>query len=147
MPHPLLPATLLALALPALVAVDTGIDTGQITTMTFHERIIVRVPRLGPPPPQITWKEKRGPKCIAARELAGALVSAPDAVDLVLTGNRRVRAKLDDSCEALDFYSGFYLKPSPDGKICADRDAIRARSGTSCQIDAFRTLQPVAAKR
>lgn len=147
MPHPLIPATLLALALPALVAVDTGSDAGQITTMTFHERIIVRVPRLGPPPPQITWKEKRGPKCIAARELAGALVSAPDAVDLVLTGNKRVRARLDDSCEPLDFYSGFYLKPAADGKICANRDVIRARSGTSCRIDTFRTLQPVLSRR
>ena len=95
--HRLLPATLLALVAPALLAVETGVDRpgadgGQITTMTFHERIIVRVPRVGPPPRQLTWKEKRGPRCIAANELAGALVSAPGVVDLVLTGNRRVRA-------------------------------------------------------
>lgn len=144
MPHMLIPAALLALALPALAA-DRA--EGQITTMTFHERIIVRVPRLVPPPPQVTWREKRGPRCIAARELAGALVTGPGIVDLVLVGNRRVRAKLDGRCEPLDFYSGFYLKPSADGKVCADRDAIRARSGTSCQIDAFRTLKPVIAGR
>ena len=152
MPHPLIPATLLALALPALVAVDTGVDAppvegAQITTMTFHERIIVRVPRLGPPPAQTMWKEKRGPKCIEANELAGALFSAPAAVDLVLKGNHRVRAVLEDECEALNFYSGFYLKPSADGKVCAGRDAIRARSGVSCAIEGFRALKLVNTKR
>ena len=145
--HHFVPA-LLALAVPVLVAGDPAdADGGQVTTMTFHERIVVRVPRLGPPPPQTTWKEKRGPKCIAAADLAGALVVAPSVVDLVLAGNRRVRARLDGSCEPLDFYSGFYLKPASDGKVCAGRDAIRARSGLSCQIDAFRLLKPVAAKR
>ena len=152
MPHPLIPATLLALALPALIAVDTGVDApalqgGQVTTMTFHERIIMRVPRLKRPPPEVAWKEKRGPKCIGADKLAGAMISAPDAVDLVLKGNHRVRAILSDECEALDFYSGFYLKPSADGQVCAGRDVIRARSGVSCPIDAFRTLKAVTTKR
>lgn len=151
MPRRSILALPLVLAAPVLAAGETGIDRpgidGQVTTMTFHERIVLRVPRLAPPPPQVTWKEKRGPKCIAAGDLAGALVSGPGVVDLVLTGNRRVRARLDDSCEPLDFYSGFYLKPSADGRICADRDTIRVRSGTSCRIDAFRTLKPVAPKR
>ena len=153
MPHSLRSAALLALAVPVLVAGDTGAvwghpeDGGQVTTMTFHERIIVRVGKLAAPPQQIVWKEKRGPKCIVASELAGALVPAPGMVDLVLTGNRRVRAKLDNSCEPLDFYSGFYLKPSIDGKVCAGRDTIRARSGVACPIDAFRLLKPVVAKR
>lgn len=145
--HHFVPA-LLALAVPVLVAGDPAdADGGQVTTMTFHERIIVRVPRLGRPPPEVTWKEKRGPRCIVAADLAGALVSGPGIVDLVLTGDRRVRAKLDGRCEPLDFYSGFYLRPDADGQICAGRDAIRARSGISCQIDAFRTLKPVVAKR
>jgi hypothetical protein len=152
MPHPLIPATLLALALPVLVAGDAGVDRpgggidGQITTMTFHERIIVRVPRLGRPPAPVAWKEKHGPRCIVASDLAGALVSAPGAVDLVLAGNRRVRARLDGTCEPLDFYSGFYLKPAADGKVCAGRDVIRSRSGSSCQIDEFRLLKPLGPK-
>lgn len=155
--HRLIPAALIALVAPALVAVNAGIDRpglegagaagGQVMTMSFHERIIVRVPRVGPPPRQLTWKEKHGPRCIAAAELAGAMVSAPGVVDLVLTGDRRVRARLDGACEPLDFYSGFYLKPSADGQICADRDSIRARSGTSCRIDAFKRLKPALASR
>ncbi len=156
MPPPKLPILLLALAAPTLLAADLGVDGhgeggGQITTMTFHERIVVRVPRLPVPqdrsaPQPTVWKEHRGPKCIAPGDLAGALVSQPGAVDLVLIGNRRLRARLGGSCEPLDFYSGFYLKPAADGRICAGRDAIRARSGASCQIDDFRLLKPVPAK-
>ena len=142
---------LLAVAAPALLAADPGRggngDGGQVTTMTFHERIIIRVPKLaGPPPQPVAWKEHRGPKCIVPADLAGALVSQAGSVDLVLIGNRRLRAKLDSRCEPLDFYSGFYLKPAADGRICADRDVIRARSGMSCQIGSFRELRPIAAR-
>jgi hypothetical protein len=51
-----------------------------------------------------------------------------------------LRARLDHGCRALDFYSGFYLRPAPDGNICADRDSVRARSGASCEISRFRRL-------
>lgn len=149
MPVPRSLVLLLAVAAPTLLGADWGRDgaSGQVTTMTFHERIIVRVPRLlGPPPRPIVWKEHRGPRCIVPGELAGALVTEPGVVDLVLVGNRRIRARLDGDCGPLDFYSGFYLKPAADGRICADRDSIRSRSGLSCQIDSFRLLRPVAAK-
>ena len=148
MPHPLFPAASLALAVPMLAAGDAGVDLaeGQVTTMTFHERIIVRIPKLGPPPPQFAWKEKRGPKCVVAADLAGALVPAPGIVDLVLAGNRRVRARLDGGCAPLDFYSGFYMKPAADGKICAGRDTIRARSGLSCPIESLHALKAVKIK-
>ena len=150
MPQPLIPAALLALAAPLLLGADAG--AVQITTMTFHERIIVRVPRLAPPPPRLApapmvWKERRGPHCIVPADLAGALLSGPAAIDLVLVGNRRLRARLGEGCEPLDFYSGIYLKPAADGKICARRDTIRARSGASCRIEALRLLQPMVARR
>lgn len=147
------PALLLALAAPA--AAVPGQDWSgpvEFAQMTIRERIIVRVPRMPVAPPRtaappVTWKEKGGPKCIAVGSLAGALVTQPDAVDLVLIGGQRLRAKLDGDCRPLDFYSGFYLKPSADGKVCADRDAIRARSGATCPISKFRSLKPELAKR
>lgn len=143
---PWIPA-LLVLGAPALLGgAEPGV--GQVTTMTFHERIIIRVPRLGgPPPAPVVWKESRGPKCIDPNELAGWIVSQPSQVDLVLTSKRRVRARLTDECELLDFYSGFYLKPAADGKVCAGRDVIRTRSGRSCGIDVYRTLKEAKAKR
>jgi hypothetical protein len=95
------------------------------------------------PPPVVVYREKRGPGCIDANAIAGAAVSGPDAVDFSLKGGQRVRARLADECPALDYYSGFYLSPQSDGRICADRDSIRTRSGGDCQIDRFRKLEPV----
>ena len=58
--------------------------------------------------------------------LTGASVGREGEVDLVVGGTRRLRAKLDDDCPTLDFYRGFYLKPTADGQLCARRDGIPA---------------------
>lgn len=138
----LFPAALIALVVPAAAAMDID-GGGQAARLTIHERLIVRVPRLArhPDPTPVQWKEHHGPKCIDATDLAGAIVSAPLTVDLVLTGNRRVRARLDGDCMPLDFYGGFYVQAGSDGMVCADRDVIRSRSGAACEIDAFRRLK------
>jgi hypothetical protein len=56
-----------------------------------------------------------------------------------------MRAKLERSCPALDYYFGFYIMPAADGQICADRDSIRSRVGGECGIDRFRTLKAAGA--
>lgn len=109
--------------------------------MVVREQIRIRVQR-GQVPPKIEWKERRGPKCIDLGSIAGAAVLGARNVDVVLRDDSRLRVRLDSSCPALDFYRGFYLKPTPDGKICADRDVIRSRMGGQCGIDAFRRLEP-----
>lgn len=120
-------------------------------TVIIQQRMIIRVPRLpagrtpmpaGAPLPPITWVEKKTDKCIAADGLAGASITRADSVDLVMSGGKRLRARLDSNCPALDFYSGFYLKSSGDGQICAKRDTIRSRSGAACRIESFRALVP-----
>jgi hypothetical protein len=148
MPH----SSVVALALLASTTVlgasapASTLDGTQLAQVTIRERIIIRVPSMAPraaplisavPPPR--YVEKKGPKCIAAADLGGAIVGAK-SVDLVLRGGERVRAMLDGDCPALDFYSGFYLKPSADGQICSGRDTIRSRSGDSCEISTFRKL-------
>ena len=83
---------------------------------------------------------KKGPRCVVPTELGGAIFGTPGQIDLVLVGGRRLRAKFDGDCGPLDFYTGVYIRPGADGKICSDRDAIRTRSGATCEIDSFRTL-------
>lgn len=127
------------------------IDGSSWAQVTVRERVVIRVPRMsvramaaGPRPalPPITWVEKKSEKCVRADSLAGAAVTRPDSVDLVLVGGKRLRARFERKCPALDFYSGFYMRGTRDGMICADRDVIRARSGGECRIDQFRTLVP-----
>jgi len=111
----------------------------------IREQIVVRVSRAGRDPTAVAageWKEKKGPKCVAARTLAGAAVSDPRSVDFLLRDGSRIRARLEKSCPALDYYYGFYISPNPDGMVCAERDSIRSRVGGQCGIDRFRTLKP-----
>lgn len=143
LPLPITAAVLLALVHGGAPAQQASFRSTQVI---IREQIIVRVPRLPSARDQtkadrpITWVEKKGPKCIALDSLAGALITQPRSVDLVLSGGARVRAQVDKRCPALDFYSGFYLKPTADGKICAGRDPVRTRAGRACEIDRFRTL-------
>lgn len=134
-------AALFLLAAPAQAQMPAPPRYAQ---MTVQERIIIRVPTRMMPPPKVTrWKEKKAKKCLDTHRIAGAVLVSPDTVDFVQPGGQRLRAKLESSCPALDFYSGFYLRPDPkDGRICAGRDAIHARSGGECQIRRFRRLVP-----
>lgn len=141
----LAPSVALAATFPALAGAGAPpVPAAPAAKLTIHERLIIRVPRMQEQRrgDDTRWKEKSGPKCITANEVTGAAVGQDGEVDLVLGGVRRMRAQLDDHCPALTFYSGFYLKPGADGRICAKRDAIRSRSGRPCAIRHFRRLTP-----
>ncbi len=124
------------------------IQLAQAESFSVEHRIIVRIPRTTSPRGAVSrpvaWREGRGQRCITARRIVGAGLLGPNSVDLVLDDQTRVRAMLGRRCPALDFYRGFYVTSSEDGRICADRDMIRARSGAECEIDQFRLLTPVA---
>ena len=113
----------------------------QYAQLTIEQTLIVRVPRRAATKP-LKWKSKKGPKCVAMSEIAGAAVVANDAIDLALRGGQRLRAHFSSDCPALDYYSGFYILPTADGKICGDRDVIRTRAGGQCEILRFRKLVP-----
>ena len=115
----------------------------MLAQIQIEQRTIIRVRPVTTAPAQtIRWDEKKGPKCVERGSLAGALVSSPDSIDLLLRGGFRVRAKLQKSCPSIDFYSGFYVKPTKDGRICEDRDLIHSRTGGQCEIDNFKMLVP-----
>lgn len=132
-------------AVPVMVEssrVESDVDHLRVAQVLVQERVIIRVP-VRPPPiaAPIEYKERKGPKCIQSSQIAGAAVTRGGAVDFFLKGRQRVRARFERECPALDFYSGFYLKPNPDGRICARRDSIHARSGGGCEIQRFRKLE------
>lgn len=121
----------------------------MVAQLRIRQRVIIRVPALPAPTPAVPlpripliWHEKRGPSCVTMAALAGAAITQKDAIDLYLRGGERMRAKLDDDCPALDYYGDFYVLPTKDGQICADRDVIHTRSGGQCEIVKFRRLVP-----
>ncbi|RYD88957.1 MAG: hypothetical protein EOP61_32600 [Sphingomonadales bacterium] len=87
-------------------------------------------------------REKKADDCVKIDRIAGYSVNRSNSIDLLLNDGKLLRVNLGDDCPALGFYSGFYVKPTKDKKICAGRDAFRSRSGRSCSIQAFRSLVP-----
>ena len=139
------------LALSALAAAVSATPPVRVPVLyaqvVIEQRAVVRVRPVMAPPPNSNvqrqrWVEKKGPGCIRTNMLAGALISSTDSVDLILRGGARLRARLEKTCSSIDFYQGFYVKPSKDGQICQDRDLIRSRVGGECQIQDFRLLVP-----
>lgn len=134
------------LAVASATTVSTPVPAPlQYAQVIIRERVsIIRVPTrsAAAPPPITKWRSKPYRKCISGKGIAGAALIAPDKVDFILPGGDRVRAELESSCPALDYYSGFYLRPGPEGMVCARRDSIHARSGGECQIIRFRLMIP-----
>src|SRR3546814_1269102 len=77
------------------------------------------------------------------RNIMGMQAFQRDSIDLITRQRQRLRAQLNRGCRALDFYAGFYMEGSKDGKLCEDRDQIHARTGAKCEIDKFRLMVPV----
>jgi hypothetical protein len=139
------PAVLLLAALSGAPETASPADPFLFAQVMIREQILIRVPprlrEVAPPASQIEWKEKKGPKCVPVRSIAGAALISENSVDLIFRDNSRIRAKLERSCPALDYYRGFYIRPTEDGQICADRDSIRSRVGGECEIEKFRQLR------
>ena len=87
--------------------------------------------------------ERKMEDCVPMSWIAGGQPQGGSRLLLFLRDRRLVAANLERACSARDFYSGFYVdKPNADGKLCADRDRILARSGARCEISSFRLLVP-----
>ncbi len=112
-------------------------------TFTSRTTIITRSLPMPPPPPAAPMLVERKPKdCVKADTVLGYEWTRSDSIDLILTDGSRLRAKLGAGCPAIGFYGGFYVKRSPDGKMCAKRDSLLSRSGATCDIRQFRSLVP-----
>lgn len=152
-----LPLLTLAALAPALVSAHaTDMDDlagTQWAQVIIRERMVIRIPRIDsprePPRPRYrpapapppAWREQKAAKCVPMDSIVAAAM-IEGGVDLETTDGRRLRARLDDDCPTLAFYSGFYLRRTSDNMICAGRDALRSRSGARCEIAEFRALVP-----
>ncbi len=155
MPNPLFAVSSLAILLVAPAPAHTGPEREPLPAMIAQQpqqqqrAMTIHVPRVtitsttiilrSAPAPR--FREKKTHDCVEVKKLAGfAGVNTSDSVDLVLQDGSLLRAKLGRDCPAIGFYQGFYVKANEDRKICAGRDAIRTRSGRTCEVAAFRKL-------
>lgn len=128
---------------PALfgMTADPPSETQVVRRVVIHDEVIFRIPIRPRASPPVEWIEQKGPKCVPANLIAGAMLSGPSSIDFLLRNRQRVRAIMDSDCPAIDFYKNFYLQPDDD-RICAKRETIRSRVGGSCRIERFKLLVP-----
>lgn len=81
-------------------------------------------------------------ECLPIKSIAGVQVDKGNRLILFMRNRNVIGASLEKSCRARDFYSGFYVERSEDGRICARRDRLQSRSGASCEVRNFRRLVP-----
>lgn len=132
----------------------------QLAQVTIEQRVIIRIPTIPPPnaprlqrgaltsplppepPEDVELKEVKGPKCIKLDSLRGAILNSQTGVTMLTDRDEAFRTHFGKSCRAADFYSGFYVQPTKDGSICAGRDTLHARNGSTCDIQKFTKLVP-----
>jgi len=145
-------------AVPALVG-DALDPVPEIAAQVrIEQRIIIRVPRQSfsrsalmpaPPPPRRAprpepqkFERRKVGKCLAMRDVSGVRVINDDMLVLFMRDQRMIEAELERSCSAREFYQGFYMERSGDGRLCVDRDLLQARSGSKCEVNKLRQLVP-----
>jgi len=133
---------LLIAASLASVAPALPFDGTVFAQVTIQRTVVIRIPSAPLPPPRVRWREKKTLKCVSVAQLGGFAISQPDSIDLIVKGGARYRARLERGCPSIAFYSGFYIRPPADGRLCSGRDMVHSRAGGQCAIDKFRSLIP-----
>ena len=137
----MLPPSFLALFVTLAAWQGSTWHSGQtVQRMMVRDEIILNVPIAQRRRPGLVWVEHKGPKCVSSAMIAGAAMADQSSIDFVLRDRSRVRAEFDNDCEGLDFYGSFYIEPK-DGAVCAKREEIRSRAGSTCRIERFRRLE------
>jgi len=105
-----------------------------------RQNLFADLPRQAAP---VRYEERKMESCLAISGIVGVQTGSGNKLLLYLSDNRVVSAKLEKSCRARDFYSGFYLESNKDGKLCVGRDKLQSRAGAKCEIDRLRNLVAV----
>lgn len=121
----------------------------------IEQRMTIRIaPRAEPPRANLVmdlprravgprFMERKMGKCLPVSGIVGVEAGGGNQLILFLRDRRMVSASLERACRARDFYSGFYLERSDDGRLCVERDTLLSRSGANCQLTRFRQLVEV----
>ncbi len=122
--------------------------------VSIEQHLIIRITPGGaavtrdvpPPAPEqvpVRLHQRRMPPCVPVQAIAGVRPLAGDRLLLIMRDHRLVGADLSRTCAARDFYMGFYITPTADGLLCADRDTIHSRAGATCTITHVHEMVPV----
>lgn len=93
--------------------------------------------------PPVRLEEGDNTDCVEISSVAGVQTGSGNRLIFYLRDQTMLSARLEKSCRARDFYSGFYVERGEDGKICVNRDKLQSRSGAKCELERMRELTPI----
>jgi len=142
--------------LPATAPLSAFREAQAARQVRIEQRVVIRISPQRPSARQqllatlpreeieTRYEERKMDKCVPVERIAGVQTGSGNRLLLFLTDKRMVTVNLEKSCHARDFYSGFYVERSEDGKFCVDRDKIKSRTGVMCEVERMRQLVAVA---
>ncbi len=131
-------------------------DGQQVNQVRIEQRVVIRItPRratnrnslLAQLPgngANARYEEREMESCVPVNRISGVQTGTGNRLILFLSDQRIVTLNLERACRARDFYSGFYVERSKDGKLCVGRDELQSRSGAKCEVEAMRQLVAVS---
>ena len=155
------PLALLTAAATPLPAVDgdlqeTAKPVAQVLTeaqqtpvqqqVRIEQRIVIRIAPIPsdtrqrmsaiipPMPREGRYKEEKLHGCVPVSSIAWIQPGDDNRLMLVLRDRRVLSAALERRCHAEEFYQGAYVERSEDGQLCARRERLQSRTGSSCQV-------------
>lgn len=132
-------------------AIVDSIMPGPAQQVRIERRVILRISPARPSRQNLTAEvpqqerprtrlvERKAGNCIESARIGG-VSDRGDRLLILMRDRSMMTARLEKGCSPRDFYRGFYVERSDDGKICVNRDRIMSRSGAKCQIDRFSQL-------
>lgn len=105
--------------------------------MTLPPQFMMDLPRREIAPRMV---ERNIGRCVPVSSISGVQPDSGGRLILFLRDRRMVSAVLERACRARDFYSGFYIERTSDGRLCVDRDTLLSRSGANCKLTRIRQL-------
>jgi hypothetical protein len=113
--------------------------TIRITPLRQSNRnnLLAELPRRGV---NNAFEEREMGTCVPVAGIAGVQTGTGNKLLLFLRDQRIISVNLERGCRARDFYSGFYVERSEDGRLCVKRDQLQSRSGAKCEVERMRRL-------
>ena len=134
---------------PAWSPLLDGVAPSNGEQVRIQRRVILRISpaparqnltaEAAPSPVRQRIVERPAGNCIDSVNIGG-VADRGDRLVMFMRDRRTLAAKLEKGCSPRDFYRGFYMERSEDGKLCVRRDRLMSRSGAKCQVASFTQL-------
>lgn len=138
---------------PALgwMIIDSLVSSQTQNQVRIEQRVTIRIAPLANSPrqsmvpelPRVSLndlEERDAGKCVALRSIRAVQSSSNNRLLLYMRDRKVMSLRMKKSCRAQDFYSGFYVEPRADGLLCVERDTLRSRTGSNCEVSEINRL-------